>query len=147
MLTKLAIITDDINSLVDVISSTIKSNKIKKCTTQSNNICFVVETDEVLNKELYNILNRDFDVRFVDLNYVFKIEEDYYFKSFEKSTKINFKIKKESESENLKWLNIYDQRFKNLYIDSDYYIDVSHNEYKKNGYLKFYVKNNKNFNL
>ncbi|EQB61480.1 isoleucyl-trna synthetase [Vairimorpha apis BRL 01] len=127
MLTKLAIITDDINSLVDVISSTIKSNKIKN-------------VQHILNKELYNILNRDFDVRFVDLNYVFKIEEDYYFKSFEKSTKINFKIKKESESENLKWLNIYDQRFKNLYIDSDYYIDVSHNEYKKKWIFKILCK-------
>lgn len=140
MLTKLAIITDDIEPLIDVIKTSTKSFSIKKCTTNSKKTCFVIIAEETCNKDIYTILNGEFDVRFVDPNYVFKTEEDYFLKDIERPIKVILQHQKENEEDEFKWLNVEDERFKEIHTDSDYFIDVSHTEYKKNGYLKFFIK-------
>ncbi|WUR05054.1 uncharacterized protein VNE69_12039 [Vairimorpha necatrix] len=139
--TRLAILDcQDINSLFDIIEDITLDFSIKECTSKKGNMCHIIESTIEDNIKIYEIL-KDLDCRFVGEEMEF--EREVEIKKEQATKPKNCKILNVKEVEDLE-IDLYDERFSEMYTNEEYNLDTSHDEYKRSGYLKYYLEAKRN---
>ncbi|KAF5140285.1 hypothetical protein AAJ76_6600020714 [Vairimorpha ceranae] len=151
---------NNFNPLFDLLEEITTNYKVEKCTSKSGNKCFVVKAEIKDNIKIYEVLNNlevedsVLDCRFVGPELIFDQIEDVNREVCEdvveqsdsnKVLKDDLKIDCNDDLDTDFVVNLYDSRFLEMYINDDFYIDTSHDEYKKCSFLKYFIEAKKKF--